>query len=346
MAGRGSSGNVDHRFTNARIDAIELAPWEYDEAAVSTEITLVHARSILSRNQSPDIPFSVSINPYQGCEHGCIYCYARPSHAYLELSPGLDFETRLFAKVNAAELLRTEFAKASYQPQNICIGANTDPYQPIEQQLKLTRQLLEIMREHRHPVTLITKSALVLRDKDILSELANEGLCRVMVSVTTLDESLRRRLEPRAASGKGRLKVIEQLTAHGIPVGVLAAPMIPRLNEHELERILIGAAEAGADCAGYILLRLPHELTILFEQWLDEHYPGRKQAILSILRQSRHGQLNSAAFGERMRGHGEFADLLAQRFRLAARRLGLDASRPPLRLDRFIRETRQLDLFD
>lgn len=346
MAGRGSSNNVDHRFTLQRIETVDDGWWQAHSApAPTTSVSEINARSIISRNRSPDVPFNASINPYQGCEHGCIYCYARPSHAYLELSPGLDFETRLFAKQNAAALLRAEFARPGYQPEVICIGANTDPYQPIEQRLRLTRQLLEVMRDHHHPVTLITKSAMVLRDRDILAELAAEGLCRVMVSVTTLDEGLRRRLEPRTTPGQGRVRVIEQLNRTGVPVGVLAAPMIPRLNEHELERILEGAAAAGADCAGYILLRLPHELAPLFTQWLAEHYPQRQEAVLSILRQSREGALNSPAFGTRMRGEGEFAALLAQRFRLAVRRLGLDRSPAPLRCDGFRRPGEQLALF-
>nr|WP_235512914.1 radical SAM protein [Aeromonas schubertii] len=247
MAGRGASGNVVHRFTQQRIETVDDGWWqETASPSPATRISQVEARSIISHNRSPDVPFDASINPYQGCEHGCIYCYARPSHAYLELSPGLDFETRIFAKRNAPELLRAEFARPAYRPRVICIGANTDPYQPAEQRLRLTRELLKVMGDHGHPVTLITKSAMVLRDRDILAELAAEGLCRVMVSVTTLDETLRQRLEPRTTPGKGRLRVIEQLTRAGIPVGVLAAPMIPRLNEHELERILEGAAAAGA----------------------------------------------------------------------------------------------------
>ncbi|MBZ6072084.1 PA0069 family radical SAM protein [Aeromonas schubertii] len=346
MAGRGASGNVVHRFTQQRIETVDDGWWqETASPSPATRISQVEARSIISHNRSPDVPFDASINPYQGCEHGCIYCYARPSHAYLELSPGLDFETRIFAKRNAPELLRAEFARPAYRPRVICIGANTDPYQPAEQRLRLTRELLKVMGDHGHPVTLITKSAMVLRDRDILAELAAEGLCRVMVSVTTLDETLRQRLEPRTTPGKGRLRVIEQLTRAGIPVGVLAAPMIPRLNEHELERILEGAAAAGADCAGYILLRLPRELAPLFETWLGEHYPGRREAVLSILRQSREGALNSPQFGERMRGQGEFANLLARRFRLAVRRLGLDVPRLPLRLDAFRRPGEQLTLF-
>jgi len=329
MAGRGSPHNIDHRFSGPLVEAVDdgwqSSDWDaaFTSSVPGTEVREIDARSIISYNSSPDVPFGRSINPYQGCEHGCIYCYARPSHAYLELSPGLDFESKLFAKRNAADLLRREFAKPAYQPQTIFIGANTDPYQPIEQRYRLTRQLLEVMLAHRHPVGLITKSAMILRDLDLLTELAREGLCQVMVSVTTLNETLRRQLEPRASTGTGRLKVIEKLASAGVQVGVLAAPMIPRLNEPELEQIIKSAAEAGASCADYILLRLPHELAPLFGDWLDTHYPGQKEAILNQLRASRGGGLNSTAFGTRMRGEGHFADLLAQRFRLISKRLDL-----------------------
>ena len=252
MAGRGSTHNIEHRFSGPQIEAVDdswqAVEWEaaFRASRPRTEVREIQAKTIISHNLSPDVPFGRSINPYQGCEHGCIYCYARPSHAYLELSPGLDFETRLFAKLNAAALLRREFAKPSYQPQTIVLGANTDPYQPIEHHYRLTRELLEVMLAHRHPVGIITKSAMILRDLDLLAELAREGLCQVMVSVTTLNETLRRQLEPRASTGAGRLKVIEKLAQAGIPVGVLAAPMIPRLNEPELEQIIKGAVEAGA----------------------------------------------------------------------------------------------------
>ncbi|MGY3857987.1 PA0069 family radical SAM protein [Aeromonas intestinalis] len=351
MAGRGSSHNVDHRFSGPRVDAVDdgwqTQEWEpaFDAQAIQTQVQEIEAKSIISHNLSPDVPFGRSINPYQGCEHGCIYCYARPSHAYLELSPGLDFETKLFAKLNAAALLRREFAKPSYQPQTIVLGANTDPYQPIEQHYRLTRALLEVMLAHRHPVGIITKSAMILRDLDLLGELAKEGLCQVMVSVTTLNDTLRRQLEPRASSGAGRLKVIEKLAGAGVPVGVLAAPMIPRLNEPELEQIIKSAVAAGAGCADYILLRLPHELTTLFSDWLDEYYPGQKEAILNQLRASRGGSLNSPAFGTRMRGEGQFADLLSQRFKLVSRRLALGKRHIPLNTERFIRPNEQLRLF-
>ncbi|MFM4702498.1 PA0069 family radical SAM protein [Aeromonas bivalvium] len=350
MAGRGSPHNVDHRFSGRQILAVDdgwpqTAQPEFELPAPQTQVREIQARSIISHNLSPDVPFSRAINPYQGCEHGCIYCYARPSHAYLELSPGLDFETRLFAKINAAELLRREFAKPGYQPQTIVLGANTDPYQPIEHHYRLTRELLEVMLAHRHPVGLITKSAMILRDLDLLQALAERGLCRIMISVTTLDEPLRRRLEPRASTGQGRLAVIDKLARAGIPVGVLAAPMIPRLNESELEQIIGAAALRGASQAGYILLRLPHELAPLFCDWLDRHYPQKKQAILNQLRASREGALNSPQFGDRMRGSGPFADLLAQRFRLICKRLGLAQRPPPLDITAFLRPHQQFELF-
>lgn len=352
MAGRGTLHNLDHRFSGPRIEVVDDgwqqdADWapEFMKSAPQTQVREIQARSIISHNQSPDVPFSRSINPYQGCEHGCIYCYARPSHAYLELSPGLDFETQLFAKLNAADLLRQAFAKPGYQPQTIVIGANTDPYQPIEQRYRLTRALLEVMLAHKHPVGIITKSAMVLRDLDLLQALASQGLCRVMVSVTTLDEALRRKLEPRASTGQGRLAVIGKLARAGIPVGVLAAPMIPRLNESELEQIISAAAAQGASQAGYILLRLPHELTQLFDDWLALHYPAKRQAVLEQLKASREGRLNSQAFGDRMRGTGQFASLLAQRFRLVCKRSGLNSAHTPLNLHAFIRPHQQFELF-
>ncbi|BBR10514.1 PA0069 family radical SAM protein [Aeromonas caviae] len=348
---RGANHNVEHRFSGPQIETVDdgwsQSDWDaaFAASAPRTEVTEISARSIISYNDSPDLPFGRSINPYQGCEHGCIYCYARPSHAYLELSPGLDFESKLFAKINAAELLRREFAKPAYQPQTIVLGANTDPYQPIEHHYRLTRELLTVMLAHRHPVGLITKSAMILRDLDLLTKLAREGLCQVMVSVTTLNETLRRQLEPRASTGVGRIKVIERLAKAGVPVGVLAAPMIPRLNEPELEQIIKVAVDAGAGCADYILLRLPHELTTLFCDWLDTHYPGQKEAILNQLRASRGGALNSATFGSRMRGEGQFADLLAQRFRLISRRLQLGKRHVALNTAAFIRPGEQLRLF-
>ncbi|TGD75159.1 PA0069 family radical SAM protein [Mangrovimicrobium sediminis] len=318
--GRGARSNRESRYQPTRVD------WDDGICGPSpvTECRAVTARSIITRNQSPDVPFSQSINPYQGCEHGCIYCYARPSHAYLDLSPGLDFETRLTRKTNAAELLRRELARPGYVCRGITLGANTDPYQPLEKEHRITRQLLEVLLECRHPVAVITKGALVTRDKDLLGALADHGLCSVMISVTTLDADLKRRLEPRAASGAARLAAMRELREAGVPVGLLYAPVIPALNDHEMESILAAAAQAGATSAAYILLRLPLEIAELFQDWLEAHYPQRAGHVMSILRQSRGGRDNDSRFGHRMRGEGPFADLLSQRFRVACRRLGID----------------------
>jgi DNA repair photolyase len=283
----------------------------------------VHARSIISRNTSPDIPFSLSINPYQGCEHGCIYCYARPTHAYLDLSPGIDFETRLTYKRNAAALLERELARPGYECSCITLGANTDPYQPVEKEHRITRQLLEVLQRRRHPVAIITKGALVTRDIDILGEMAADGLCSVALSITTLDANLKRNLEPRAASGPARLAAVEALSSAGIPVTVLFAPVIPALNDSEMETILARSHSAGATAAAYILLRLPLEIRELFFEWLQHHYPLRAQHVISVLRQCRGGVDYDSRFGHRMRGTGAFAELLSQRFKVACKRLGL-----------------------
>ena len=282
------------------------------------------SRRVIARNDSPDVPFDRSINPYRGCEHGCVYCFARPTHAWLGLSPGLDFETKLFAKHDAAKLLEAEFAKPSYRPAVIALGANTDPYQPIERGLGITRQVLEVLWRARHPVALITKSNLVLRDLDILSEMAAHDLARVYVSVTTLDPALARRMEPRAPTPARRLEAIRGLAAAGVPVGVLAAPMIPALNDAELDSILDACAKAGARSAGYVLLRLPLEIKELFTEWLEAHYPDRKDHVLNLLRQARGGKLYDSAWGRRMRGGGAYAELLEKRFELACKKRGLN----------------------
>jgi DNA repair photolyase len=289
-----------------------------------TEIHVDAARTIIARNDSPDVGFSQSINPYRGCEHGCIYCYARPSHSYLDLSPGRDFETQIFYKPNAAELLRAELSARSYAVSPIALGTNTDPYQPIERRLRVTRGILELLLELRHPLTIVTKGGLILRDADLLEELARHELVAVMVSVTTLDDELKRRLEPRTAGPQLRLKVVRELAQRGVPVGVMVAPVIPGLNDHELERILEQSAEAGARSAGYVLLRLPHELKSLFEEWLDEHYPDRKAHVLSLIRQMHGGALYASSFHARQRGQGPFAALLRARFERARRAYGLD----------------------
>jgi DNA repair photolyase len=303
-----------------------------DDAAprLATTVTVDSSRGVLTRNRSPDVPFDRSVNPYRGCEHGCIYCFARPSHAWLGLSPGLDFETRLFHKPHAPEQLARALSARGYRPAPLVLGSNTDPYQPVERELGLTRRILEVLERFRHPVAVITKSALVLRDADILARMAAQGLAHVSVSLTTLDRGLARRLEPRAATPARRLEAMWSLDRAGVPVAVLASPMIPGLTDHELEAILSEAARAGASGAGTILLRLPLELAGLFEEWLQVHAPARAGRVLSLLRQCRGGGLNQAAFGRRMSGSGPYAALLSRRFHLACARLGLGDRLPPL----------------
>ena len=328
LKGRGALSNPAARFAAHTTQAIDDG-WYREELAesIATEVRPEAARSIISRNDSPDIPFEQSINPYRGCEHGCIYCYARPSHAYMDLSPGIDFETRLFYKADAARLLRAELSKPGYQCKPIMLGANTDPYQPLEQRLKVTRSLLEVLLATRHPVSIITKGTLVLRDLELLRELAALNLTRVYVSCTTLDVELKRKLEPRTASPQARLRVIAALAAAGVPVGVMTAPIIPAINDAELESLLEAAAQAGATRAGFVLLRLPHEVKLLFRDWLAEHYPERAAHVMSLVQQARGGQDNDAHFGARMRGTGPWAALLRARFELACRRLNLNQER-------------------
>jgi DNA repair photolyase len=330
--GRGALENPEGRFMQQRTEAVDDG-W-YAEAApqsLPTEQRPEHARTILTRNDSPDIPFEQSINPYRGCEHGCIYCYARPTHAYLNLSAGLDFETRLFYKVNAAALLEAELSRRGYRPRVVNLGSSTDPYQPIEREHRITRALLEVLLRFRHPVTIVTKSHLILRDLDLLQELARRNLCQVSVSVTTLDEELKRRLEPRAPAPAARLKAIAGLADAGVPVGVLAAPMIPALNDHELEGIFEAAAAAGARHAHFILLRLPYDVKQLFESWLREHAPLRARHVLSRIRAMRGRALNDSRFGSRFQGEGVEAKLLQARCEAARRRYGLAA--PAIALD-------------
>lgn len=337
--GRGATLNPDNRFFRTRSEPECDGWWREDDGTgrLDTTVTAITAKTIISRNRSPDVPFSQSINPYQGCEHGCVYCFARPTHAYHDLSPGLDFETRILAKPDAAALLRKELSHPRYQPEPITIGANTDPYQPAERNWRITRSLLEVLLDCRHPATLITKNALILRDADLLEALAAQQLVRVMMSVTSLDPDLTRTLEPRASAPHRRLQAIEQLSRRGIPVGVLVAPVIPFLNEMELERILDAVASAGADSAGYVLLRLPHEVSPLFRDWLATHHPLRAERIMQVIQDLRGGRDYDARFGLRMRGEGKYAALIAQRFRLAARRCGLDRPHAPLRTDLFSR---------
>ncbi|KAF1070717.1 MAG: hypothetical protein GAK45_00715 [Pseudomonas citronellolis] len=323
--GRGTASNPHNRFAPTRSEQ-EDDGWHQELIAVShvTEVREETAKTIISRNQSPDVGFDRSVNPYRGCEHGCIYCFARPSHAYWDLSPGIDFETRLIAKTNLAERLEAELSKPGYVPAPIALGINTDAYQPIERERGLTRQALEILLRFRHPVHIITKGSLILRDLDLLAELASHNLVSVAFSLTTLDDELKRIMEPRTAAPAARLRAMRTLHAAGVPVSAVCAPMIPMVNDHELERILEAAAEAGARSAGYILLRLPLEIDELFQEWLQAHFPQRAEHVMSLIRQSRGGKHYDSRFGTRMRGEGVFADLLQKRFRLAARRLGLD----------------------
>jgi DNA repair photolyase len=329
--GRGATFNPANRFAHEAREAVDdgwARPAEgEDPPPLKTTVAIQSARTIIARNDSPDVPFTQSINPYQGCEHGCVYCYARPTHAYLDLSPGLDFETRLFAKPNAAALLEAELAKPGYECDPIALGTNTDPYQPIEREWKITRQILELLGACDHPLTIVTKSALVERDIDILAPMAAKNLARVYLSITTLDRELARRLEPRAATPQRRLATVNALACAGIPVGVMAAPLIPQLNDRDLEAILEAGATNGARWAGWIMIRLPHEVKQLFRDWLAQHYPLRAEHVMSLIQQLRGGRDNDPNFGSRMRGTGQFADLMARRFELACTRLGLNSER-------------------
>jgi DNA repair photolyase len=333
--GRGAVGNPTGRYEALSYEDDEEAEADGDGAAPPLRTSVIDeaCRTVVSRNSSPDIPFDRSINPYRGCEHGCVYCYARPTHAYLGLSPGLDFETRLFAKPDAAAVLSRELARPGYRPQPIMLGANTDPYQPVERGRKITRAILEVLSAHRHPVMVTTKSALVVRDLDLLAPMAASALASVGMSVTTLDGALARAMEPRASSPRRRLEAMAALAEAGVPVTVMAAPMIPFVNDHELEAILAAAARSGAASAGYTLLRLPLELKEGFAAWLDAHLPERAARVLGRLRDCRGGNLYVPEFGQRMRGTGGYAELLAQRFAVACRRLGLATGRGTAQLD-------------
>ncbi|MGH8461413.1 MAG: PA0069 family radical SAM protein [Stenotrophobium sp.] len=325
---RDAVSNPEGRFESLRRERVDDGWSGGDEPPpLDTTVTAEQARSIITRNDSPDIPFEQSINPYRGCEHGCIYCFARPTHAYLNLSPGLDFETRLFYKADAAALLERELRRPGYRCSLINIGSSTDPYQPIERRLRVTRSILEVLRAFRHPLTIVTKSTLVERDLDILAEMAQVRLASVAISVTQMSDGLKRTLEPRAASSEARLRTIRRLSEAGVPVFVLFAPVIPCVNDADMERVLEAAAGAGAQGAGYVFLRLPHEVAPLFREWLQTHMPLRAAHVMSLVQQARGGRDYDAQWGSRMRGQGEFADLIAQRFRLACRRLGLDRGR-------------------
>ena len=322
--GRGALSAPAGRFSEQLTDFDPEEAHERGQVAPDTELSAMHARSIISSNNSPDVPFDRSINPYQGCEHGCIYCYARPSHSYLDLSPGLDFETKIFYKPSAASQLVAEWQKPGYECKPVTIGANTDPYQPAERTLELTRQLLETFSEYRHPVNLITKSHLIERDLDVLADLAKDGLASVAMSIPTMDPALKRIMEPRVPAASKRLQAIRSLANAGVPVSLLLAPVIPAINDSEIEAILEAAADAGAVNARYIFLRLPHELVELFTEWLEGHFPDRATHVLSLMKQASGGKSYDARFGIRQTGRGAYAEMLGARFASAARRLSLD----------------------
>ena len=334
--GRGAVSNATGRFEPERRELFDDG-WESagDLPAFKTEVRDETVKTVIATNCSPDLGFDRSINPYRGCEHGCIYCYARPSHAYWGYSAGLDFETKLTAKVNAVEALEKELSRPGYSAATLMLGANTDAYQPVERERRITRRLLEVLERFGHPVTIVTKSALVVRDLDILSRLASRGLAKVSLSVTTLDHRLARKMEPRASTPGRRLEAIRALTAAGVPVAILAAPLIPAINDHELERILEACAAAGASEAGYVLLRLPLEIAGLFQEWLAAEFPDRASRVMSLLRSTREGKDYVSRFGERQTGTGPYADQIAARFELALKRFGLNWRHLKLRTDRF-----------
>lgn len=332
-AGINPSGRFEpvsrHVFDDGWNSLEELPPFK-------TEVQVEKPRTIITRNESPDISFDRSINPYRGCEHGCVYCFARPTHSFMGLSPGLDFESKLFAKPDAARLLDKELSKDGYQPRTIAIGTNTDPYQPIEKQYRIMREILEVLEARGHPVGIVTKSALVTRDIDILSRMAERGLAKVALSVTTLDRMLARTMEPRASTPTKRLEAIRQLSDAGIPASVMVAPIIPGLTDQEMERILDSASAAGAREAGYVVLRLPLEVSPIFKDWLLRHYPDRYRHVMSLIRSMRDGKDYDSEWGKRMKGAGPYAWQIGRRFEITAKRLGLNAERRTLRTDQFV----------
>jgi DNA repair photolyase len=353
--GRGAVSNPDGRFESRKHSRVDdgwgcnrsVDERGRDPEVLRTTLTPDKTKSVISRNDSPDVGFELSINPYRGCEHGCIYCFARPSHSYLGLSPGLDFETKLFYKPDAAALLERELRRPGHRCSPIALGINTDAYQPTERKLKITRSILEVLSECKHPVSIVTKSALVERDLDILAEMANDNLAQVMFSITTLNTRLSRRLEPRTTAPSRRLEAMRTLSSAGVPVGVLTAPVIPVLTDPELETILRKSREAGADSAGYVILRLPHEVKDLFREWLAHHEPLKAQHVMSVIRAMRGGRDYDSNFGTRMRGVGTFAELIARRFALACKRLGLNRRSRELNTTAFTppRSREQLKLF-
>lgn len=333
--GRGAASNVSGRFEPQRREDFDDG-WEADALRpLRTEVTIERPKTILTRNESPDISFDRSINPYRGCEHGCVYCFARPTHAYMGLSPGLDFESKLFVKENAASLLEKELAAPKYKPLVVALGANTDAYQPIERQYRVTRSVLEVLARTKHPVGIVTKSNLVLRDLDILAPMAREGLVKVFVSVTTLDRDIARRMEPRAPTPERRLEAIEQLAAAGIPTGVMVAPVVPAVNDAEIEKILARAYAAGAREAGYVTLRLPLELREIFREWLAVNFPDKLKHTLSLTQSMHGGKDYQAHWGRRMAGSGPYAWMIGRRFEIAAQKLGYREIPSPLRSDLF-----------
>jgi DNA repair photolyase len=347
--GRGAKSNRTGRFESQTSESFDDGWGEEDEPGqLKTELQPMKSRTIIARNQSPDIGFDRSINPYRGCSHGCIYCYARPNHAYLGLSPGLDFETKIFFKPHAGELLEKELSKASYKAATIHIGGDTDPYQPDEKQLRVTRQIIEVLDRASHPFTIITKSALILRDLDVLSRMAERKLTRVAISITTMDRHLARSMEPRAATPGKRIEAVRRLTEAGIPVTVMFAPAIPGLNDHEVEAVLEAASKAGAQGAGYVALRLPREIAQLFQEWLETDHPDRARKVMSLVRQIRKGEVNNSSWGERMIGDGPVAEVLRQRFHLAVKKFGLDQPWTALDATQFVAPRKpsvQMDLF-
>lgn len=363
IKGRGATKNPASRYLQSEVELTDDGWSTLDElslenldCAPDTELRPDKTAKIITTNQSPDIPFSQSINPYKGCEHGCIYCYARPTHAYLDLSPGLDFETKIFYKTEPEKRLRESFCKPSYVCEPIALGTNTDPYQPAEKKLAITRKLLETCLEFRNPVSIVTKGVLILRDLDILEELASLGLVSVAVSVTTLQNELKTKLEPRTASPAARLRMIRELANGTVPVGVMVAPIIPVLNDHEMEEILAQSVQVGAQFASYVILRLPLEVADLFENWLRQHYPLKADRVLNQVREVHNGKLCGSEYGKRMTGTGVFAELIRKRFRLAKKKLGLcspsgthateEFSFSSLRTDLFRRRNEVADLWD
>ncbi|MGB3830258.1 MAG: PA0069 family radical SAM protein [Mesorhizobium sp.] len=339
-AGINPSGRFEpvsrHGFDDGWNSIEDLPPFK-------TEVQVEKPRTIITRNDSPDISFDRSINPYRGCEHGCVYCFARPTHSYMGLSPGLDFESKLFAKPDAARLLDRELSKPGYQPRTIAIGTNTDPYQPVERQWRIMREVLEVLEARGHPVGIVTKSALVVRDIDILARMAERGLAKVALSVTTMDRMLARTMEPRASTPTKRLEAIRQLSDAGIPASVMVAPIVPGLNDQEMERILDSAYAAGAREAGYVLLRLPLEVAPIFKDWLLRHYPDRYRHVMSLIRSMRDGKDYDSEWGKRMKGSGPYAWQIGRRFELAAKRLGFNTERRRLRTDHFVPAARQYE---